>query len=166
MIEIWKEIPGFNNIYEVSNFGRVRNNKSGMIKSFSRLPKGYCVVTLGHHTNQYVHRLVAKAFLPIIPDKNEVNHKDGNKEHNFSSNLEWVSHSENQHHAYRILQTLKLNLPHGKGEKNSMAKLTTGFVEEIRSLYLSGITQRKIAEKFGIAQSHVSSICSKRLWKD
>ena len=159
MNDVWKKIKGFNNLYEISDYGCVRNRKTGKIKKISILPKGYCQISLNHDKREYIHRLVAKTFLPGIHGKNEINHKDGNKSNNHISNLEWVTHSENQHHAYRILKTLKLNFPCSRGENNPMAKLTHQIVEKIRMEYLAGTTQRKIAEKYGIVQSHVSSIC-------
>jgi len=63
---------------------------------------GYYVVTLrkgGRYFTRKVHRLLAIQFIPNTSNKPEVNHKDGNKEHNVLSNLEWATHLENMHHA-------------------------------------------------------------------
>lgn len=68
---------------------------------------GYKVVRLsspGRKPKDFkVHRLVAFAFLPTIPGKNDVNHKDGNKTNNYADNLEWCSRGENNKHAATIL---------------------------------------------------------------
>jgi hypothetical protein len=66
---------------------------------------GYVTVKLskkGKDSTQYVHRLIAKTFIPNLFDKPIVNHLNGNKLDNNVDNLEWVNHSENMTHAYRI----------------------------------------------------------------
>lgn len=118
MIEIWKEVPGYEGYYEVSNMGNVRSMTRTVTKSngvqqtrVSRmLPKketadGYWDVRLCRDAirkGYRVHRLVAMAFLPP-PDGNiddyEVHHKDANRKNNCLDNLEWVTHVENVRHS-------------------------------------------------------------------
>ena len=94
-MEIFKKIDGFDN-YSVSNLGRVRNDKTNRMLKFYTKENGYMQVQLGRKNNPcYVHRLVAKAFIPNPNSKPQVNHIDGNKSNNISSNLEWVTASEN-----------------------------------------------------------------------
>ncbi|MEC3021477.1 NUMOD4 domain-containing protein [Bacillus cereus] len=117
MTEIWKDIEGYEGLYQVSNLGRVkslarcvlRGNKRNL-KVRERILKssirgtGYERINLydeGVRSGIYVHRLVAQTFLYKKDGADEVNHKDGNKLNNESSNLEWVTGEENIEHAFR-----------------------------------------------------------------
>lgn len=102
--EIWKDIEGFENRYEISSFGNVRNKKTEKYIKPTCDPHGYYFVTLRKvgetKTNSNkIHRLVAIAFIPNERNKIQVNHKDGIKTNNNVSNLEWTSQSENMRHA-------------------------------------------------------------------
>ncbi|MCF0232461.1 MAG: NUMOD4 motif-containing HNH endonuclease [Enterococcus sp.] len=115
MSEIWRDIKGYEGLYQVSNLGRVKsldryvrckhNSKAhikGKIKAISKNRYGYCMVGLAKE-NTYkgfcVHRLVAQAFIPNPQNKREINHIDCNKENNIVKNLEWCSRKENMQHA-------------------------------------------------------------------
>ena len=103
MQEVWMPIKGFERIYDVSNFGNVRNAKGNMLKPFP-IHQGYLVVDLcrkGKKTHHRLNRLVAEAFIPNPENKTEVNHKNGNKTDNRAENLDWTSKSENMIHAYK-----------------------------------------------------------------
>lgn len=114
MDEIWKDIKGYEGIYQVSNIGRVRSfdrYTRGLKKMFKpgciRKPfdtTGYESVALSNSGDKtfMVHRLVADAFIPNPKGLPCVNHIDGNKKNNVVSNLEWVTYSENTRHAIRI----------------------------------------------------------------
>lgn len=94
-METFKKIDEFNN-YSISNLGNVRNDKTGRILKAYIKPSGYMQVQLGRRTiPQYIHRLVAKAFIPNLENKPQVNHINGNKQDNRVENLEWVTASEN-----------------------------------------------------------------------
>lgn len=114
--EIWKDIPITNGRYQVSNKGRVksiryvhnRGYNSHIKETFIKAQKctnGYRFVHLsvnGTSRQILLHRLVMLAF---VGDSNkEVNHKDGDKSNNCLQNLEYVTHSENQYHSYRVLK--------------------------------------------------------------
>lgn len=94
-METFIKIQEFNN-YSISNLGNVKNDKTGRILKTYTKPSGYKQVQLGRKTiPQYIHRLVAKAFIPNDDNKPQVNHKNGDKSDNRVENLEWVTASEN-----------------------------------------------------------------------
>lgn len=120
--EIWMPCPRYKDRYEVSNLGRVRNleyvvhDSNGRTRTFGPKIKkqcesgkrpgaqGYLCTRMlkenGSSTAEFVHRLVAEAFIPNPDDLPTVNHKDGNKHNNVVDNLEWASFSDNNQHAY------------------------------------------------------------------
>lgn len=111
MQEIWKDIINYEN-YEVSNSGKVRNKHTLKELKPVKTPVGYYVVCLygsGKHKNELIHRLVANAFLKPSNEKKEVNHKNGNKQNNEVSNLEWVTREENMLHALNTLKRKCIN---------------------------------------------------------
>ena len=106
MQEIWKDIKGYEGLYQISNLGNVRSlhwnhsNKIRLLTPF--LNDGYLRVGFRVNNvlkNYLIHVLVANAFIPNPENKPQVNHKDGNKLNNNVSNLEWVSAFENVIHA-------------------------------------------------------------------
>jgi len=101
-------IPQTNNRYTISDTGVVYDAHLNRVMNQYKKPNGYMFVRLvkedGGCFFPYVHRLVAMAFIPNTNNGNEVNHKDGNKENNTKDNLEWMSHSSNQLHRFRVLK--------------------------------------------------------------
>ena len=86
--EVWKTIEDFPS-YEVSNLGRVRNKKTSKLLTLIPDKDGYLRVHLNNDKNvKRVHRLVAQAFIPNKTNKDQVNHKDGDKTNNAVDNLE------------------------------------------------------------------------------
>jgi hypothetical protein len=171
--EKWKDIADFEG-YEVSNLGNVRG-KDRFVKRKTGLcfikgtklkqvfnKKGYPEVRFrkkGTHT-RLVHRLVANAFIPNIYNKPQVNHKDGDKLNNFKNNLEWVTNSENQKHAYKLgLQ------PSRAGENNNKSKITNKDVTLLKELYNSGKSIFEVSKETGIPLSIIRNIIYLKTWK-
>ena len=103
--EIWKDIKGFENKYQISNLGNLRNSNTNNTLKFRKSSRGYLTITIRKKSKVYcylVHRLVAETFLPNPNNYPQVNHIDGNKSNNIVDNLEWCTASNNQKHAYRI----------------------------------------------------------------
>ena len=103
MEEIWKDIEGYEGLYQVSNFGRILSIRSHYILKGSMSSQGYKVTTLSKPNHKeakrvLIHRLVAKSFVPNPQNKPQVNHIDGNKLNNNANNLEWVTGKENIQH--------------------------------------------------------------------
>lgn len=114
-MEVWKPIKDYEQLYEISNTGKVRRNDSIVTRSNGRqLPvkggemqlrdngMGYLRVKLCKNNKSrrvLIHRLIAEHFIPQPHGFNVVNHKDGNKQNNSISNLEWTTQKENIRHA-------------------------------------------------------------------
>ena len=92
--EEWKDIPGYEGLYAVSNAGRIKREDRILQPYFTE--KGYYRIGLtmyGRKKQYRVHRLVAEAFIPNPNNYHNVHHRDGNKKNNAVSNLEWVAGS-------------------------------------------------------------------------
>ena len=140
MKEEWRKIKGFDNYY-ISNLGNVRNHK-GHVLTPELSSVGYYRVHLsksGKAKHYSVHRLVADAFLGERKGCNIVNHKDGCKTNNISTNLEWCTHSSNLQHAYDF--GLRIG---NFGDKNGQTKLSIEDVKEIRTTHKKRKTQTKV----------------------
>lgn len=171
--ETWLPCPGFETSYEVSNYGKVRSidryisGRNGLVKGKLILQgknkKGYPEVRLWKNNKQEArnpHRLVAQAFIPNPDNKPQVNHIDGNKENNSIDNLEWVSNSDNQLHAYKLgLQ------PSRSGENNNKAKITNKQVDLIKLDYNYGLSISIIADSYKISIEIIRNIIYGRTWR-
>lgn len=124
-IEIWKNVDGYENIYEVSNKGNIRRIGKEKNRKLNMNRDGYLLVNLyknGVSKRLLVHRLVAKAFLPNPNNLPQVNHKDGAKSNNHIENLEWCTASENIIHTYQKLNRKGLSINQKRLEESPNAK--------------------------------------------
>ena len=105
-MEIWKDVKGYEELYQISNFGRVKTVNKDYIKKQYERPDGYvqvCLCKNGKVVTRKIHVLVAQAFIPNPLNLPEVNHKDENKAHNSVDNLEWCDTIYNKNYRYSKL---------------------------------------------------------------
>lgn len=173
--EIWKEVPGYEGYYEVSDQGRVKSlarkilridghycSVSGRIMKLKRDSGGYSCCKLsknGKKRDFLAHRLVLVAFVGPCPAGHESCHRDGNPANNSLDNLYWGTKLQNSQDSFR----------HGtrvKGETNGRSVLTEKDVREIIGMLKQGIrSHAEISEIFGISERHVRRIRNRKRWK-
>lgn len=165
--EIWRDVVGYEGLYQVSNMGRVKSFFNGVEKI--RKPvlanPGYLSLVLYKDnvpTAKRIHVLVAQAFIPNPDNKPEVNHRFGDKIDNRVSELEWVTPSENKQHAYDI--GLKRS-----GCAHPRAKFTEEQVRYIREVCIPGDLEfgfNALARKFGVGIETISRIYHRKRYKN
>ena len=158
-MEQWKNIIGFEGIYEVSDFGNVRSIKTGKLKAqcINKKENRPFLNLWKNNKGKIVkpHTLVLEAFVNKRPEGLECCHNDGNAFNNHISNLRWDTAKNN--HADKV--------KHGttnRGERCGTAKLT---LEQVRTIRLDTRLQRIIAKEYNIQQSVVSRIKNGVRWK-
>lgn len=143
--------------YDITYDGNVINKHNGHILIGQPNSKGYLRVCIGKKF-YFIHRLVAEKYVPNPDNKEQVNHKDGNKLNNSADNLEWMTNQENRTHAVNNFLQLQ-------GEDCPYSKLNWEAVEYIRA-NPDHLLQRELAEMFGVARTTISSIVTYRTWKN
>ena len=114
--------------------------------------------------DEYVHRLVAKYFVPNPNGYLEVNHIDGNKENNCADNLEWCTRSQNNKHAFQTgLRSYSDLSRMAKMPKLKMRKFTDDAIRDIRN---SDLTDTELAKKYGVARGAIYNIRQMRSYKE
>lgn len=175
--ERWRNMPveGFEDVYAISDYGRiallignVRRPAGSILNPYKYAPKRngikkYFMINLNYKGKKklgnYVHRLVALAFIPTEDMTLTVNHMDGNGFNNFYKNLEWVTIIENNDHA------LANGLIDNRGTNHGFAKLNDNRVLEIRAKYASGkYSQRKLADEYGVHFTTIGQIVRREKW--
>lgn len=183
--EILRDIAGYEGLYQVSNFGRVKSlQRRAKTRRGDRVVKERFLSS--NHLDAYsypmavlykdtiprtckIHRLVAMAFIPVIEKKLMVNHKDCNKTNNKVENLEWCNDQENKAHAWSngLMERAreKAKLLDKKGEKSGTAKLCSNDVIEIRRRYFcKELTQKSLGEIFKVTRTTIGKIVRRERW--
>lgn len=173
MIELWKAIKGFDRIYDISNYGRLRTYRKSVkgqqivcespqkLMRPSKDKNGYLIATLKRDgKNKYIklHRAVLEAFVGECPVGMECCHKNDIKDDNRVCNLKWDTHKNNQVKyggARKII---------GKGEKNPAAIFTDRQVIAMRQLAAKNICIRDIATATGASYQNVYRIIKGYRW--
>jgi len=177
--EIWKEINGYEGMYQVSNLGRVKSLKRQVTRANGVKPHyperilrhglnsaGYPIVCLqkdGTQKMERVHRLVAKCFINNPLNKKTVNHINGVKGDGRAVNLEWATQAENNQHA--IDTGLKDMSKTKKGSNHGGSKLKEGDIPIIFKLKTVGIRRSEIASMFNVSPQTITDVISRRYWK-
>lgn len=154
--EIWKDIKGYEGLYQVSNLGRVRslgNNKNRKEKILKHVlnDRGYPTVGLcknGKAKRCYVHRLVYEAFIGEIPEGMQINHKDENKENNVLSNID-------------TLMTCKENINWGtRNERAAKAKGKSVIQKNLDGKVVKiWPSANEVQRQLGYSQGNISNCC-------
>lgn len=156
-MEVWKPIEGHDG-YEVSSLGRVRSFKQRttprILKPRTFRDGAYLIVGLYIGNDKsvfpFIHRLVAQAFIPNPENKPCVNHINGIKTDNRAENLEWVTYSENNHHAVKTGLILQ-------GAERFNAKLTAAQVIFIRN-NPDNLTLGELVSMFSVCKATITKI--------
>lgn len=172
--EIWKEVVGYEGLYEVSNLGRVKSvrkivkrNTGFLVKpeviKKQKVSKGYLTVALCKESvfkHKKVHILVGVSFIENPQNKPQINHKKGNKLDNRATELEWNTAEENVRHSYSF--GLKIGK---KGELHPLSKLNDSDIPNIISLrFDKKLTQQAIADMYNVCRATISLITNKKYY--
>ena len=154
--EYWKPVVGYEGLYEVSNWGRVKSLKFGKerILKQNQCMNGYYYVGLSKNgiLKRYsVHRLVAEAFIPNLDNLPQVNHKDENKLNNVVSNLEWCTYKYNNCYGTRLERVRDKQINGKKSKPVLQYDLEGNFIKEWKST--------RECDRNGFRQSNVAACC-------
>ena len=149
--EVWKDVVGYEGLYKISNYGRIKTleryyfsgmynsikkHQQEMIRKNEKTKNGYFRVALyknGKTKRYLVHRLVAQHFIPNINNFSQINHKDENKENNYYKNLEWCNNKYNVNYGKRNEKARK-SIIKIKGRKVNQYDLQGNFIKQYSSI--------------------------------
>ena len=164
----WAFCKGYENRFIISSYGYVISLYSYKKMKITVLPNGYYYLPIivqkpkrRTHTS-YLHRLVANTFIPNTENKSQINHKDGDKSNNDISNLEWVTQSENNYHATRILG-VKRNIEKIL-ERNKKRRLFSN--EQVCIIRKEKLSRKQVYERWGIDTCAVDDIRHFKTYKE
>lgn len=167
---IYPKLPQEKNRFLISSMGRLMNKNTGLIYKPELLRTGYYSVRVGlsHRERMHIilHKAVAYTFINNPHNYPVVNHKDGNKQNNTVSNLEWCTNRDNIIHAYL---TDLIDITKISGRRNSQSKLTEDEVISIRKEYKKGSRicgERALSRKYGVSRPVIKSILDRKTWRN
>lgn len=159
MTEVWKAVPGFEGLYEVSDQGRVRSLRKGIVLTGIRMPNGY----IAHHlydggvlTVKSAHELVLAAFVGPRPPGAQVCHEDGSRDRNHLGNLRYDTPKGN-------CEDKKRHGTHLFGDTSPVHKVSEADIPVIRAS--RHIPQKALAERYGCTFSNISAIQRGKSWR-
>jgi hypothetical protein len=174
MQETWLPVPGYENSYEVCNFGEVRSIDRVVMHgkgTFLRKRQGQPLKKLidkqnkfrvsiyknGIRNKVFVHYLVALAFLGQREKGQMVCHNDGNGQNNRADNLRYDTHKSN-------MEDMVKHDKSAKGIKNGHAVITEEQVFQVRELRKKGLLYKEISTHAGVHFETVAKICQGKRW--
>ena len=161
MKEIWKDISGYEGLYQVSNLGRIKRirNRTCKILKEQKKQSGYIGCTLSKNgivKHYKVHRLVAEAFIPNTEHKPQINHINGDKTDNNVNNLEWCTARENINHSFKAgLSKGRRDAENKLSKKIGQYSLNGDFIKEWDSAM-------QIQRELGFNNSAISACCLRK----
>lgn len=170
MKEQWKDIPGYEGLYQVSDCGNVRSLDRlvrykngalhplvGRVLACNDDGNGYKIVSLcknGSQKSFRLHQLVMTAFVGECPEDMEVLHGDETRDNNNLSNLRYGTRQENIEERN-----------HARGENTGTVKLTSEQVNEIHWVWSFGFTLKEIGEYYGVHLASIHNIVTNKTWR-
>ncbi len=173
--EIWKDVVGYEGLYQASNLGNIRSltrftkdkrydvkkTLKGKLLKLTKREDGYLIITFRKNKTAKkfrVHRLICETFIENIENKPCVNHINGNKTDNSIKNLEWCTYKENMIHAFETGLS-------PSGEKHYISKLNNEQVLEIKQILKKDYILKDIAKKYNVTHTCIIQIRKGKSWK-
>jgi len=176
MEEIYKDIKGYEGLYQVSNKGNVRRlvfiNNQTMFPKITNVKgtdncNGYLYVKLsknGNKKNYYIHRLVAETFIPMEKNKKSVNHLDYNKHNNCVENLEWCTQLENVNYSIERMKHARRKARKTNTGEKYISKRKNGIYRVVLRGCINCDKSFKDLEKAIIWRNNVLAECGELGW--
>lgn len=170
--EIWKDVVGWEGLYQVSSYGRVKSFRKREPRLLSTCvgTHGYCVVLLhdgnGQRKNERVHRLVAQAFIPNPNNYPYINHKDEDKTNNQVENLEWCTPKYNLNYGTAIKRRSEAIKASPVKQRKAVIQLSLSgeFIKEYRSTKEASEETSIDRRRISCAINHVGKQARGYLW--
>lgn len=155
-----KDIPGYEGLYSITEDAQIWSNRNKKFLKQWTTDNGYKQVVIAGKAWR-PHRLVAMTYIPNPENKPFVNHLNGVRDDNRTSNLEWCTQSENARHSIDVLG----NWVNNRGINSPNASLTDAQVLEMRKLKREGFSYSRLSRIFNTSQPNVVAITKGLTWK-